>query len=62
MPAAEASASDQKTFPCTAAVCSKSFSVAGRRSMRAAMIPCTDSGSLSSIRTPACSIRMNSSA
>ena len=41
---AEASASDQKTFPCTAAVCSRSFSVAGSRSMRAAMIPCTDVG------------------
>ena len=36
----------QKTLPSTAASCSSSFSSAGSASRRAAMMPCTDSGSV----------------
>ena len=54
----------QKTFPTTAASWSRSFSSIGSASRRAAMIPCTDSGSRSSLASSPSSstIRANSSA
>ena len=45
MPAATATPPSQNTLPCTAASCSSSFSARDSASSRAAITPCTDSGS-----------------
>jgi hypothetical protein len=61
-PVTAASEPAQNTFPSTAASCSSRFSSATSESRRAAMIPCTVSGSASPTVPPSASIRANCSA